>query len=216
MLDRYLVVDWLQFIAAVILLLTPGSLFYRSKKIRYREISREWGGHLTRMAAHGLHVIDLGRAALGTWLLLESLKTVPDARGFAKYAPLFAQGTIRILAVWLQTVFCPVRDHANAPYAFVTGLLLGGSSPLVAVFALAFAVPLAMGARAPAAFFPLIGLAHVGIGFWFYGRGAVMTMSFGAIAAMVPFFWAILFHRELVIPYRARQLSEDRQLDPLR
>jgi hypothetical protein len=216
MLARYLVVDWLQFIAAVILLVTPGSLFYRSKKIRYREVSRDWDDHLGRIFGHGLHTIDLVRAALGTWLLIESLHTVPNAAGFARYAPVFTQGAIRILAVWLQTVVCPDREHANAPFAFVVGLLLGGASPLVAIFACALTLPLTMGARAPAAFFPLLGLAHLGIGFWFHGKGAVLTLGFGAIAASVPFFWAILFRRELVVAYRARRLSEDRPLDPLR
>jgi hypothetical protein len=113
MIARYLVINWPQFAAAIVLLLTPGTLFYRSKKIRYREVSRDWADHWPRVLAHGLHAVDLVRAALGTWLLLESLHTVPDARGFAKYAVLFTQGAIRILAVWVQTVTCKEPDHIN-------------------------------------------------------------------------------------------------------
>ena len=66
------------------------------------------------------------------------------------------------------------------------------------------------------AFFPLVGLAHLGIGFWFNGKGAVLGLGFGAVAAMVPFLWSLLFHRDLVVAYRAKRLDEGQQLDPLR
>jgi hypothetical protein len=211
-----LLIDWIKFIPALVLLLTPGSLFYGPQKVRYRDISRDWDTHWLRVLTHGLHAIDLARAALGTWLLLDSLQTVPDARGFAKYAALFTQGGIRIFAVWVQTVACRHPDSCNAPFAFVTGLLLAGISPLVAVFALALAIPIAMGARSPAAFFPLVGIAHLAIGFLFKGKGAVLTLGFGAVAAMVPLLWALMFRRELVIAYRARRMPEDHHAEPLR
>ena len=212
----FLLIDWPKFIPALVLLLTPGSLFYGSKKIRYRDISRDMDEHWPRVLAHGMHTIDLVRAALGTWLLLESLRTVPHAQGFAKYAVLFTQGSIRILAVLVQTVVCRHPDSAHAPFAFVIGLLLAGISPLVAAFALGLAIPIAMGARSPASFFPVVGLAHLGIGFWFYGKGAVLSLGFGALAAMVPMLWSLLFRRELVIAYRAKRLTEDYHSDPLR
>jgi hypothetical protein len=98
----------------------------------------------------------------------------------------------------------------------VIGLLLTGISPLVALFACALAIPLAMGARAPVAFFPLLGLAHLGIGFWFKGKGAVLSLGFGAIAVTVPFLWSMLFYKDLAIGYRARRLDEARRPDPLR
>jgi len=213
---QYLTIDWLKFIPALVLLLTPGTLFYPSKKVRYREVSRDWDEHWPRILAHGLHAIDLGRAALGTWLLIESLQTVPHPLGFAKYAVLFTQGSIRILAVFLQTAICKEPGHANAPFAFVLGLLLAGISPLVAVFACALAIPLAMGARAPAAFFPLLGLAHLAIGFLFKGKGVVLSLGFGAVAVTVPLVWSVLFRRDLVIGYRAKRLPEDHRPEPLR
>lgn len=211
-----LIIDWSRFLPALVLLLTPGALLYPSKKVRYRDITRDWDEHWPRVLAHGLHAIDLGRAALGTWLLLAALQTVPDAHGFAKYAVLLTQGTIRILAVFLQTAVCREPEHANAPFAFVIGLLLAGISPLVAVFACALAIPLAMGARAPAAFFPLLGLAHLGIGFWFKGKGAVLSLAFGAIAVTLPLLWSLLFRRDLVIGYRAKRLPDDHHSEPLR
>jgi hypothetical protein len=211
----FLIIDWPKFIAALVLLLTPGSLFY-GKKIRYRDISRDWDEHWPRVLAHGLHAIDLARAALGTWLLLVSLHGIPNPHGPAKYAVLLTQGSIRILAVIVQTVVCRQADSANAPFAFVTGLLLTDSSPFVALFSLAFAIPIAMGARTPAAFFAILALAHVGIGFWFEGKGAVLGLCFGAGAALVPLLWALLFRRELVITYRAKRATEDNLPDPLR
>jgi hypothetical protein len=216
MIARYLLIDWPQFLAALVLLLTPGALFYGKKKTRYRDITRDLDGYWPRIFTHGLHAIDLARAALGTWLLIDSLQSVPNPHGFAKYAVLFTQGSIRILAVFLQTVVCKEPDHANAPFTFVVGLLLAGVSPLVGLFACALAIPLTMGLRLPAVFFPLVGLAHLGIGFWFKGKGAVLGLGFGAAAAMVPTLWSLLFRRDLVVAYRAKPMSDEDHHGPLR
>lgn len=212
----FLIIDWPQFLAALVLLLTPGDWFCNKQKTRYRELSRDWVDHWPRMLAHGMHTIDFARAALGTWLLLDSLHSVPNARGFAKYAVVFTQGGIRIFAVILQTAICRNPDSANAPFAFVTGLLITGISPLVAVFALAFAIPIAMGANTPAAFFPVLGIMHLAIGFWFKGKGAVFGLSFGAIAALVPTVISLAFHRELVVAFRARRATDEKLQEPLR
>ena len=204
MIARYLIVDWPQFLAALVLLWVPGGLF-QGEKTRYRDISRDWDDHLPRILAHGLHTIDLLRAALGTWLLLDSLHSVQNPHGLAKYAVLLTQGSIRIFAVWLQTVFCRHPDSANAPFAFVVGLLLTGMAPLGSLFALALAIPIAMGSRSPAAFFPVLAIAHLGVGVWFGGRGMVLPLCFGSFAATLPLLWALLFRRELVITYRAKR-----------
>ena len=198
------------------LLLLPSDWFCDRKKVRYRELSRDWNDHWLRTLSHGMHAIDFARAALGTWLLLDSLHTVPNARGLAKYSVLLTQGAIRIVAVWIQTVVCRNPDSANAPFAFVTGTLLTGLSPLAAVFALAFAIPIAMGTHTPAAFFPVVGIMHFAMGFWFKGKGAVLGLSFGAVAAMLPLVWALAFHRELVVTYRAKRATAGQALPPLR
>ena len=208
MIARYLLVDWPQFAAALVLLLVPGGLFH-GKKVRYREISRDWDEHWPRMLAHGLHTIDFLRAALGTWLLLDSLHGVPNPHGIAKYAVVLTQGSIRILAVWLQTIFCKHEDSANAPFAFVAGLLVTGMSPLGSLFALALAIPVAMGSRTPAAFFPVLAVVYLGVGVWFDGKGAVIPLAFGSFAATVPLLWAMLFRRELVTTYRAKRQTNE-------
>jgi len=209
-------IDWLKFLPALVLLLTPGDWFNGGSKVRYRDVTRDWDGYWLRAFAHGMHSIDLGRAALGTWLLIDSLHGAVGARGFAKYEVLLLQGGIRMLAVFIQTVVCREEDSVNAPFTFVTGVLLGGMSPIVAVFAIALALPIALGSRSPVAFFPVVALAHLGIGFWFKGKGSVFGLSFGAFAAMIPFLWAIMFRRELVVAYRAKRPDPERQHSPLR
>lgn len=210
-----MIVDWVTFLPALVLLLTPVRLFH-GKKTGFREVSREWDKHWLLILKHEMHWIDLGRAALGTWLLIESLHAAPGAHGSAKYAPVLTQGAIRILAVLLQTVICREANHANAPFAFVTGLLLGAVSPLVGGFALAVAIPLAMGTRSTTAYFPLLGLAQLGFGFWFKGKGVVLPLSFGLVAAFVPVLWEIMFHRALVIPYRTKPRAAGYVPDQLR
>lgn len=207
-------IDWFTFFPALALLLTPGDLF-NGGKIRYRDVSRDWNGYWRLTFAHGLHTIDLARAALGTWLLLGSLHGAANPHGFQKYEVLFLPGVILIFATFIQAVVCREEDSINAPFAFVTGLLLGGSSPIVALFAVALALTAALGSRTPAAFFPVLGLAHLGIGLWFKGKGAVLGLSFDATAAMIPFLWAIMFRREMVVAYRAKR-REGAKHSPLR
>ena len=50
----------------------------------------------------------------------------------------------------------------------------------------------------------------------FNGKGAVLTLSFGALAAMLPLLWALAFRRELVITYRAKRATDDYQPEPWR
>ncbi len=209
-------IDWLKFLPAIVLLLTPGDLFNGGEKVRYRDVTRDWDGYWLRALAHGMHSIDLVRAALGTWLLLESLHGVANPRGFAKYEVLCLQGGIRILAMFIQTIVCREKDAVNAPFAFVIGLLLAGISPMVAVFAIALALPIALGSRSALMFFPVLALAHLGIGFWFKGKGGLFSLSFGALAAMIPFLWTIMFRRDLVVAYRAKRQGTDGSLSPLR
>jgi hypothetical protein len=197
-------IDWLTFVPALVLLLTPGDLFNRGK-VRYRDVSRDWHGYWGRTAAHGLHTIDFARAALGTWLLLDALHGAPDPRGFAKYEVVLLQGGIRLLAVLLQTVVCRKEDSIHAPFMFVIGGLVAGLSPAVALFAIVLATTVAMGAHSPAAFFPVLAAAHLGFGVWFTGKSAVLGLTLSAAAVAVPFLWAILFRRELIVAYRAKR-----------
>jgi hypothetical protein len=204
---HFVSIEWGKFLPAVILLLTPVALF-EGPQIRFREIDRDWDRHWGQIASHWLHYFDFVRAALGTWLLLASLHPVENAHGFAKYAPLLTQGSIRLLAVVVQAVWCRAPDSINAPFAFVTGLLITGLSPLVATIALALAIPLSAGSRTPAAFFPLLAIGFFAVGFLFGGKALILKISMGALAPVVPWLWALLFQRSMVIPYRSRRGSD--------
>jgi hypothetical protein len=199
---QFVTIDWLKFLPAVVLLWTPVAVL-EGPRVHFREIDRDWDRHWTQIMSLWIHYFDFARAALGTWLLLASLQAIPSASGLAKYAPLLIQGSIRVFAVFLQTVWCRERDSINAPFAFVAGLLITGVSPLVATIALALAIPLAAGARSPVSFFPLLAVAFFGAGFVFGGKGLILKIAAGACAPVIPWLWAMLFNRSLVIPYRS-------------
>jgi len=203
-MSHLLVVEWWKFFAALVLLLTPVALL-EGPRVHFRDIDRDWDRHWTQILSLWLHYFDFARAAIGTWLLLSALHPVVPAHGLARYAPLLLQGSIRVLAVFLQTVWCREEDSVNAPFAFVTGLILTGVSPLAATIALALAIPLAAGARSPVAFFPLLSIVFTGASFLFGGKGLFVQSIVGAAAPFVPWLWSLLFRRSLVIPYLSRQ-----------
>ncbi|HVS53448.1 MAG TPA: hypothetical protein VHD62_13915 [Opitutaceae bacterium] len=204
----HLTIEWLKFLPSLVLLLTPVRIFH-GDSVHVRAISRGWDRHWAQVLTLTLHGLDLTRAALGSWLLIDSL-SVPGAHGVAAQVPFLAQGAIRLAAVLLQTVPCKERDCVNAPFAFVIGLLLGGHSPLAAVFAIVLTVTLASGARTPAAFFPLLALSFPAASFLFGKVPLLQKSAFGAGAALLPWLWALLFSRELVVSYRARPSVQSR------
>jgi hypothetical protein len=159
------------------------------------------------MATLWLHYFDFGRAALGSWLLLAAVAPLPQANGLARFAPLLIPAVVQVLGVILQTVFCRSPDSANAPFAFVTGLLIGSPSPLAAVLAVVLAIAIAMGSRTPAAFFPLLGLWFAATAALFGGKALLIKVAALAAAVILPPLWSLLFRRELVIPYRSHRTT---------
>jgi len=203
-----MIIDWLTFTPALCLLLLPIGLFH-GKKIRFRAISSDWDGHWSSIFTLGLHWIDLGRAALGGWLLIQALTHAPGVAGFMRYSVLGTEGAVMVIAVGLQTFICKEEDSAHAPFAFVTGLVLGVYPPIVAGFSIVLAIALAAGSRVPVAYFPALGLLLAGIGFGFEGKKALLLLGLGTCALVVPWLFTIMFPRDLVFSYRARQRSLD-------
>lgn len=199
-------IDWLKLAPALLLLLTPISLFH-GKKIRVRPIERDWDTHWPQIAGLGLHWIDLGRAVLGAWLLLDALSLVPGTRGAMRYAPLAAQGAVLIVASCLQCFVCKERDSAHAPFMFVTGLILGFYPPTVAGFSILLAVTAAAGSRTPWVYFPLLAVLVAGLGFLFVGRGALISLAAGGAAVALPWLLTLMFRQTLVLSYRTRRSS---------
>lgn len=202
-----MLIDWIRFAAALGLLLTPIALFH-GKKVRYRPIARDWDTHWWQILTLGLHTIDAGRAALGGWLLVDALVPDPAARGLLRYAVLFTQGGVMSAAVLLQTFFCKERDSAHAPFAFVGGLVFGIYPPAIAGLPLLLAITVAGGSRTPVAFFPMLALALLGIGFLLGGKGMIIKLALGVCAVMLPWLCSLLFSRDLVVSYRAKR-SDD-------
>lgn len=199
-----MIIDWLKFAPALFLLLLPIGVFH-GKKVRFRPISRDWTDHWSQILNLSLHWIDLGRAALGGWLLVESLALSPGAAGFMRYSVLVTLGAVMIVAVTLQTFVCKPLDSANAPFMFVTGLLLGVYPPTIVGFPIALALTAAAGSRVPAAYFPLLALALVGSGFLFDGKNTLIKLALGFSAVILPWLFSIMFSRELVLTYRAKR-----------
>lgn len=199
-----MLVDWLKFSAALLLLLTPVGIFH-DRKVHYRPISREWGDHWAQIVSLGLHTIDFLRATVGAWLLIESLQSAPAARGLLRYAVISTQAAVALVGITLQSVVCKEADSANAPFAFLAGLVTGFLPPVVAGFAIMITVVIAAGARFPASFFPVLALAVPGMGLLFTGKKHLLILIVTAVTVLLPWLISLLFSLELVVSYRARR-----------
>lgn len=203
-----MIIDWLKLVPALLILLTPISLFH-GKKIRVRPIDRDWDTHWPQITGLGLHWIDLGRAVLGAWLLLDALSLPPGTRGFMRYAPIATQGAILIFSSCVQSFVCKERDSAHAPFMFVTGLILGFYPPSVAGFSILLAITAAAGSRNPWIYFPLLAVLVPGLGFLFLGQGALIRLGAGSAAVALPWLLTLMFRQTLVLSYRARRSSSE-------
>lgn len=202
-----MIIDWSKFAPALFLLLLPIGLFH-GKKVRFRPIARDWNEHWSQILTLGLHWIDLGRAALGGWLLFEALSLPPGSKGMLVYYLPLTQGLVSIVAVGLQTLVCKEEESGNAPFMFVSGLLLGLYPPAVAAFPILIALTAACGTRTPLAYFPLLALSTVAVGFAFDRKSTTrLILSFCAI--LLPWLYSLMFSRDLVITYRAKRTAKD-------
>ena len=199
-----MLINWLKFLPALLLLLTPIGLFH-GKKTRLRSLTSSWSGYWRQTFTLGLHWIDLGRAVLGTLLLREAIDLAPNASSlFQKVVPL-AYLPVLGAAVVLQTFVCRDGDRAHAPFAFTAGLVLALYSPVVAPLALSLALVTALGTRTSLAFFFVLAATVFGLGFLLIGKQ--MQLHLAAISAIVitPWLLTIMFPRDLVVAYRAKR-----------
>lgn len=210
-----MLIDWFKLAAALVLLVTPIGLFH-GKKVRHRMLGRDWHGYWRATFTLGLHWIDFGRAILGSWLLSDALTAAPGASSLLRYAVPLASGAIMGFGVILQTFVCKELDAANAPFAFVTGLVLGAAAPLTALVPILLGLTIALGTRAPVVFFPVLALALPGIGFLFEGKKALLALGIIGAVVLLPWLLSLMFPRELVVTYRARRNSATTPSDVLR
>ena len=203
-------IDWFKFVAALLLLLTPSALFH-GPKVRFRPISGEWEKYWAQIFTLGAHAIDLARAATGAWLLAAALQTLPGTRSLLRQGVVITEAVVLVFAVTLQTLVCRGdRGEANAPFAFLIGLVLGFVPPVIAGFGLVLAIVAAAGSRVPAAFFPLLAVTVPGMGYLFSGKKFILNLAVVTCCALTPWLLSLLFSRDLVIAYRARRADESR------
>src|SRR5690242_19189195 len=151
-------IDWLKLVPAILLLIIPLGLFH-GRKVRFRSLPSGFDSYWSRVFALGSHTVDLLRAALGAWLLVEAITLSPDLKGPLRFVPPGVQAVTLVVAMILQTFVCKETDAANPPYAFALGMVLGFLPPLVAGFALFVGVMAAFGVRSVGGFFPLLAIA---------------------------------------------------------
>lgn len=195
-------IDWLKLIPALLLLLTPIGIFH-TRRVRFRALMRDWQGYWLRTIALGLHTIDLGRAMLGAWLLVDAVRTAPGAEPVMRYVVLIVVTVAMVAATALQTLICREPEAANAPFTFVAGLVIGTLPPTVSAFALILTVALAVGANLPAAFFPLLTVASSGLGLLFEGKKVLLDLIPTGLAVGFPWLITLMFPRHFVCTYRA-------------
>ena len=76
-------------------------------------------------------------------------------------------------------------------------------------FPIILAIAIAAGLRIPVAYFPCLALFLVAIGFGFDGKKSLIILALGFSAVVLPWLFTIMFPRDLVFTYRARQRSLD-------
>ena len=208
-----LLIDWTKFLPALVLLLTPMALFH-GRRVRHRALPQDWQHYWGRTFSLGLHSIDLGRAILGAWNLADALTLKPDVSGFAQHAPLMVQVSVLIVACILQTFICREPGSAHAPFAFVSGIVLGFLPPTIAGFSLLLALVAALGTRAPTAFFPLLALALLAMEFVLDQSRILPSVAGLAFALTFPWVLVLLFPRQWVVTVAPKRTTGAAYEDP--
>lgn len=199
-----MIIDWFKLLGALALLVVPSTLLHGAH-VRYRLINADWRQYFRHALPLRLHWIDLGRAAFGAWLLAQAVTRDPSAHGLLRQGPVLVQGAVFSAAVVVQTVFCRTPDSLHAPFAFVTGLVVGYFPPAVAGFGIMFSIVIAAGLRVPASYFPILAASVLGLGVLFTGKRPDLVA--GAAALPLPWLLALLFRRRLMATYRSRRLA---------
>jgi len=202
-----LLIDWSKFLPALLLLLTPIALLH-GKRVRHRALPQDWSTHWGRTLSLGLHTIDFGRALLGAWYLTVALTVRPGTGELAGLYPLLAGAGVLAVAVVLQTFVCREPYSAHAPFAFVSGLVLGFLPLHVAGFALLIAIVTTYGTRAATAYFPVLGFATLASGLLFDPKKLFLTVLATAIVLFLPWLLVLLFPRQWVVTHAMKRIGE--------
>lgn len=209
-----MLIHWLTFVPALVLLLTPIGLFHGSR-VQYRPIPSGFDGYWSRTIALGLHTIDLLRAVLGAWLLASALRPSLELAEAGYFALVPAQGAVLatqtavlLVAILLQTFVCKEPDGALAPFAFGAGVVLGFLPALPGFFAVLVATVAALGLRSVGSFFPLLSLTVMAATTLILGSRNVYVATPLALTVFAPWLFTLLFPRHFVIAYAPKIVVE--------
>jgi hypothetical protein len=206
-------IDWSQFLPALLLLLTPIALFH-GRRVRHRALPQDWSSYWGRTLSLGLHTIDLARAFLGAWYLTAAVSAPSGGGGgFAPYLPLLVGSGVLAVAVVLQTFVCREPYSAHAPFAFVSGLVLGFLPFHVAGFAVLLATVFAFGTRAATSYFPALGVCAVASGLLFEPKKLLLRVLMTAIVVTLPWLLVLLFPRQWVVTHALKRITGEQAND---
>ena len=198
--------DWARFLPVAFLLLFPLPLLF-ARKTQYRALDENWAHYTAKGFTFPWHWLDVVRAFVGTWLLLQVLAINPPEY----IAPKLIYGVfglVLVLAVTLQTVVCRSRGSFHAPFGFVIGVLIAVLSPIAAGLTLLSAFTVALAFRAAPAFFGAAAVAAPIFGYFFFPYYYLLP----PLTAMsgIPLLLPVLFQREFVLAHRhIRETHED-------
>ena len=133
-----------------------------------------------------------------------------DAAGPARHWGVVTQATVLALATALQIFVCREPGSANAPFAFVSGVMAGFLPLEIAALSLLMAAALATGVRAGAVFFPGLAGLIFGLGMILSRQSLALPLVIAATVAAMPWLLTLLFPRTLVVAHRAKRLSRER------
>lgn len=201
-------IDWIRIAGALLLLLPPIALFH-GKKIRYRNVDKDWDQHWRQALTLGTHVIDFARAIAGGWMLMIALgnadqNPVPATHGVSLIILL---ATI-FLACALQTIIPKRQDMMHAPLFYVAGLGFGCFHVLHVSIALLLAIALTFGIRKPSLLFLVYAVSLTAILTLFFGSGYMKFAAIVSAGIVLPWVLSMMFQREFVVSYRARRPSD--------
>ncbi len=214
---------WLFLALGLLFMLPPMPIFYAEKikfrSIEYLEIARRngsWWKVLRNVVTLPGHWIELGRAYVGMRCLLYSLETIRGRGTYPDFSKPWMVAAMALgaatLALLLMLVAFRRSEGALAPVTFVFGAILAAMPVEIGSLALILAVATMVSFKSLGAFFGMLALGLMGLGYLF-GQLLIAGM-FGAGFAAIPLLFAFFMNRELVIPIR--QSRSKRSVEPAR
>lgn len=197
MLARTMTIDWVNLATAVVLLwfpmLLPRELFSRldvrpqPPTIRPSWVLRRW-----------LNWIDMVRAALGSWILVDLTFVVLEGKAGKPRVAFAIVGAVLLVGVLAQALRYRTKLHSVLPVCYVTGLVAGGLPLDMSAFAIfvGWAFGFALKNIHPT---PLILAVAVGILSYALKHFALSSIAIAAVVALPHLISVLMLQRPLLL-----------------